>query len=131
MGEAGLVLDLMLAALLGVTLLHVLRLHRALQALRQDRAALDQVAQAFDSGVGAAQATLRQAADQLAGPLAGATALRDDLAFLSERGEGLADRLDALVRAARALQPAAVPAPPEPVRSRAERELLLALKGRR
>ena len=128
MGEAGFILETILAALLGFTMLHAIRLHRSLERLRQDRSALEAATLAFDEGMRAAQHALRQASEQLAGPLANAGSLRDDLAFLSERGDTLADRLDALVRAARPLAQAAPAA--EPARSQAERELLLALQAR-
>jgi hypothetical protein len=63
---------------------------------------------------------------------AAAERLRDDLAFLIERAEMLADRLDGLVREARprAADAPATTAAPGP-RSEAERELLRALKGLR
>ncbi|MFC7612061.1 DUF6468 domain-containing protein [Teichococcus aestuarii] len=68
---------------------------------------------------------LRAAADSagrgMAEQTASAQALREDLRFLVERAEGLADRLDAAIRQARGTAPAAArPAPspvPSPVRS--------------
>jgi hypothetical protein len=87
---------------------------------------------------------LRAAADgagrQVARQIDAAKALRDDIAFLTERGERVADRLDTLVRSARPLaaEPQR-PFAPEPraaeddstmprVRSQAERDLLKALR---
>ena len=140
-------IELLLMVLLAATLLHAVRLHRALSAMRQDRETLQDAVAGFDNGTRQAEAgltRLRDVAEQLAGKLGHAAGLKDDLEFLSERGEMLADRLDTLVRAARALAPAltaprAAPPPtaasygmPEPgrVRSQAERDLLVALKGR-
>ena len=158
MGGIDLAVEMTLIVLLGMTLLYAMRLQRALSGLRHDRAALQQAVEGFDSGTRHAEAELarmREAAAQLGAQLGHAAALRDDLAFLSERGETLADRLDALVRAGRNLElrpPAPVlalsaPAGPtinaEPqglqqlsnqlaprVRSQAERMLLAALQAR-
>jgi hypothetical protein len=154
MGGVETLLELILLVLLIATLLHTVRLHRALGAMRQDRATLMDAVEGFDSGTRQAEAglgRLRDAADQVGGQLAHAAALKDDLEFLSARGEQLADRLDALVRAARTLEPppqaepprvgwapapAAAPIAPAPIapaasamRSQAERDLLLALRG--
>jgi hypothetical protein len=64
----------------------------------------------------AAMVRLRAAAElagrQVAERVAVAEPLRDDLRFLAERAEGLADRLEALVRAARPLAAAAAPSAP-------------------
>lgn len=139
MGGIGLLLDLVLVGLLAATMLHAVRLHRALGGLRQDQGALDRAVAGFDDGARSAEAglaRLRQATEGLAGQLTAAAALRDDLVFLSDRGEGLADRLDTLVRAARPLGSAhpagpAATEPGQPTRSQAERNLLAALQARR
>ncbi len=136
MGGIGSVLDLVVIGLLAATMLYAARLHRALGALRQDRVALDQVVAGFDEGARTAEAglaRLRQAADQMGAQLDRAAALRDDLSYLSDRGEGLADRLDALVRVGRpmAAGPITQAEPAGPVRSQAERNLIVALQGRR
>lgn len=136
MGGVDILLELVLVGLLSVTLLHAVRLQRMLGALRQDRATFEAAVSGFDGGARDAEAgllRLREAATQVDGQLRNATALKDDLLFLSERGERLADQLEALVRSGRGLgsaPPAAEPEPP-PVRSQAERSLLLALQARR
>jgi hypothetical protein len=148
--------------LLALTLFHALRLERALGVLKRDRAALAELVQGFNDATSQAEAgidRLRGAADgagrQIARHVESAVALKDDLIFLTERGEKLADRMDGLVRAARgmtdrmpeparaapsfAASPAAAPAPVAPaladpaeeeprVRSQAERDLLKALR---
>ena len=133
-------LDLVLIALLAVTLFHAVRLERALGVLKRDRAALEELVDGFNASTRQAEhgiERLRDAADgagqQLARQLQTAGALRDDLHFLLERGQALADRLDGAVRAARAR--AVEAARPEPlaadepaVRSQAERDLLRALR---
>jgi hypothetical protein len=105
MNNAAIWLDLVLIALLAATLFHALRLERALGVLKQDRAALEQLVAGFNGATSQAEAgveRLRGAADgvgrQIARQIETAKGLRDDLQFLSERGEKLADRLEGLVR---------------------------------
>lgn len=142
-------LDILLIVLLAATLFHAIRLERALGVLKRDRAVLEALVAAFNTSTRQAETgveRLRAAADgagrQVARQIDSAKALKDDIAFLSERGERVADRLDALVRAARPLAsepPRQVvtpdPQPPEAdipgmprVRSQAERDLLKALR---
>lgn len=126
-----------LLALLAALLPFAWRLDRRLAALRVAGGDLDESARAIAQATEAAEAALvrlRATAEQsgrlVAERVATAEKLRDDLAFLAERAEVLADRLDLLVREARPLaeaSPAAAPAP----RSEAERELLRAIKGLR
>ncbi len=148
MGGYDTVLELALVGLLVLTLVHALRLQRALGGLRGDRAALHDAVAGFDGGTRRAEAALTQLqalSDALAHQHERAAALRDDLAYITDRGEGLADRLEGVVRTARVLEPAAPPPPPPvapsyapakeapaaPLRSAAERNLLFALQGRR
>jgi HAMP domain-containing protein len=105
-------LDIALIVLLGVTLFHALRLERALGVLRRDRSALEELVAGFNASTRQAEQgieRLRGAADgvgkQIARQIDAAEGLKDDLVFLSERGERLADKLDKLVRAARQLAP--------------------------
>jgi len=158
-------LELALVVLLAATLFHALRLERALGVLKRDRVALEELVSGFNSSTRAAEQgidRLREAADgagrQIARQIDSAAGLKDDLQFLMERGNRLADQLDHLVRAARPLahdatrtpaaEPRGYPAaepdgyaaediasppadlePPEPrMRSQAERELLKALR---
>ena len=161
MGGMQWTLELGLVALLVATLFHAIRLERALGVLKRDRAALQGLVQEFNSSTQQAEAgveRLRGAVDgagrQIARQIEGALALKEDLMFLAERGERLADRLDQLVRAGRPMdvaQPrggnaeARAPAKtrvladdpdadggePPRVRSQAERDLLLALRSAR
>ena len=67
---------------------------------------------------------------EVAKQIAAGNMLRDDLVFLGERGERIADRLEAAVRAAKAQstsEPAEVRETPKP-RSQAEEALMKALR---
>ncbi|PZW41296.1 hypothetical protein C8P66_1213 [Humitalea rosea] len=128
----------LLLGLLGVALPFLLRLERQLRAIRAERGAmadgeagLRQASEAAESAALRLRAVADGAGRGLAERVAKAEPLRDDLRFLTERAEALADRLDGLVRAARPLAPArAVAAEPpqaERVPSQAERDLMRAL----
>lgn len=94
--------------LLSATLFHAIRLERRLGVLKRDRAALEALVKGFNDATvraEAATARLRGAAEgagrALGTQLDGAESVRADLAFLLERGEALADRLDEGIRSAR------------------------------
>jgi hypothetical protein len=126
MGDAQLLLEGALVLLLGITLFHAVRLERALGVLKRDRAVLEDLVAGFNDSTRQAEAgveRLRAATDgagrQIARQIEQAQRLRDDLAFLGERGERLAERLEGAVRAARmagdtAAVTAAFVAPPAP-----------------
>jgi hypothetical protein len=128
-------LQLVLLALLGAAIPFALRLERALREIRRDRGALEGSAQGLGEAARMAEAAmvrLRASAElagrQVAERTAVAEPLRDDLRYLIERAETLADRLEGLVRAGR---PIAAEAPrmaePAPLQSQAERDLVRAL----
>lgn len=131
-------LELVLVGLLVVTLFHAIRLERALVRLRRDRASLEKLVTGFAASTQQAESgiqRLRSAADgagrQLETQFAKSVSLKDDLAFLTERGDRLADRLEALVREARPL--AQKPArgddtAPPASHSQVERDILQALR---
>lgn len=127
-------LQVAVLTLLGAALPFVLRLERTLTALRRDRAAIE------GSAVGLAEATrmaeaasirLRASAEmagrQVAERLAAAEPLREDLRYLVERAEAMADRLDGTVRAARPLAAETAAEPATAGRSRAEQDLMRVL----
>ena len=154
-------LDIGLVVLLAATLFHAVRLERALGVLKRDRASLEALVATFNASTRAAETgveRLRAATEgsgrQIQRQIESANTLKDDLTFLVQRGEGLADRLDDLVRSARPaaarpigvhpVEPAAArgyavsdralePAQAEPAeasrgRSQAERDLMKALR---
>ena len=137
-------LELVLLGLLAATLFHAVRLERALGILKRDRVALQELVAGFNTsthqaeiGIERLRATADSAGMQIARQVDAAMTLKDDLVLLTDRGERLADRLDALVHAGR---PLVADVPPrlsvvsdssatEPrVRSQAERDLLKALR---
>jgi hypothetical protein len=108
MGDAQLLLECALVLLLAVTLFHAVRLERALGVLKRDRAVLEDLVAGFndstrqaEAGVERLRAATEGAGRQIARQIEQAQRLRDDLAFLSERGERLAERLEGAVRSAR------------------------------
>lgn len=116
-------LEIVLTGLLAATLVYALRLERALGVLKRDRSALEELVAGFNASTRQAEAGIERlhgAADgagrQITHQLDEARALKDDMAFLLERGSRLADRLDSLVRVGR---PLAVESP-SPVTNEAE-----------
>jgi hypothetical protein len=153
-----LICDVTVALLLIATIGYAAVLNRRLGVLREDRAKLEELIQGLNVASVNAQngiAGLRKATDDvgrdLEKELAASRSLRDDLHYLIERGGAVADRLEGSIRARRDDGPriAEVPGAPrtggkvaqlrtpaEPQEagaqiSRAERELLRALGGRR
>jgi hypothetical protein len=129
-------LQIVLLALLGAAIPFALRLERALREIRRDRGAMETSAQGLNEAArmaDAAMVRLRASAElagrQVAERTAVAEPLRDDLRYLIERAESLADRLEGLVRAGRPIAAdaprAAEPAPA--LQSQAERDLLRAI----
>jgi exonuclease VII small subunit len=142
MGGAEIWLELALTGLLAATLLQAIRLQRAIRSLRTERDSLDDAVAGFDSGTRKAEAglaRLHDAAQRLTGDMSQALSLKEDLCLLVDRGAQVADRLEALVRATRRLETvpasrsaAAMPnGAATPVRSQAERDLLMALQAAR
>jgi hypothetical protein len=110
MAGAEWLLETVLVLLLGATLFHALRLERALGVLKRDRAVLEELVEGFNDSTRQAESgveRLRAAADgagrQMARQIETAQRLRDDLTFLSDRSEKLAERLENAVRGARML----------------------------
>jgi hypothetical protein len=135
-------LELVLVVLLGATLFQAIRLERALGILKRDRASLESLVVGFNTSTNQAESgiqRLRAAADgtgrQIETQISQSISLKDDLAYLTERGDRLADRLDKLVRAARPLaqeragdKPQAAKAASPTATSKVEHDLMAALR---
>ena len=108
MGSAQWVLELALLLLLAATLFHALRLERALGVLKRDRAVLEELVEGFNDSTRQAETgieRLRSAAEgagrQISRQIESAQLLRDDLSFLADRSDRLAERLETVLRSAR------------------------------
>ncbi len=93
-------LDALVACLLAAVIVYAWRLNRMLVGLRDGKAELAATIAKFDEAAAHAEravAQMGQAADQagegLRAAMGEATALRDELVFLTERGDGIAARL--------------------------------------
>ena len=122
MGGAQVALELALVLLLGATLFHALRLERALGVLKRDRAVLEELVTGFNDstrqaelGVERLRAATEGAGRQIARQIEQAQRLRDDLGFLTERGDKLAERLEGGVRSARMMADHMAPSAPAPL----------------
>ncbi len=131
------VLDLAIILLLVPTIVYAVILNRRLTTLRRSRDELAKVVSSFNEATMRAEAGIpklkkatTEANTALQDRVEKAHTLRDDLAFMIERAEEMADRLEGAVRAGRsegvqppAAPPAARPAPAQPDPSVAARTL--------
>jgi len=152
-----LVLDVIVAILLIATIIYSIILNNRLTQLRKHRDDLAKLVAAFndatmraEAGIPKLKRTAEEAGSFLQERVEKAQSLRDDLAFMIERADSLANRLEGSVRSARSetrsssaqVRPAAARTSPSPLpanveddfdddRSEAERELLRALQATR
>ncbi|RVU34653.1 hypothetical protein EOI86_17500 [Hwanghaeella grinnelliae] len=99
--ELSLVLDILIACLLVAVIVYALRLNKSLSVLQQSKSELEKMLKSFgDSTEKAEQAIQRvkeastQNRDSLNKLLSEAETLREDLAYMIERGNSLADKLE-------------------------------------
>ena len=95
-----LIIDIAVAVLLVVTIAYAITLNR----LRRDKKDLENLARTFGESTQRAEENLNQlrtVAQALDIQMQRAQTLRDDIAFLADRGGSTADRLEELVREAR------------------------------
>ncbi|MGQ0664509.1 MAG: DUF6468 domain-containing protein [Pseudomonadota bacterium] len=139
-----LILDGLMLVLLAVMIGYAATLSRRLRAWRADRAELARLierlgraAERAEAGLGNLKRASEETGAALETAIAKGRSLRDDLAFLVERAEPLADRMAASGRTAsgagREVKTAGARTGPEPTESRsaAERDLIRALKALR
>ncbi len=105
----GMILDVVVILLLVPTIIYAVILNRRLAALRRSREELSKVVASFNEATMRAEAGIpklkkatTEANHTLKDRVEKAQTLRDDLAFMIERAEELASRLEGAVRAARA-----------------------------
>lgn len=99
-----LMLDIVIAILLVATIAYAFLLNKRLAGLRRDKQELEKLAMTFGQATLRAEESLGKLkimASGLDAELDKAQALRDDLAFLTERGAAAADQLEDAVRKAR------------------------------
>ena len=163
MSSFAMLLDGLMIVLLVATIVYAWELNRRLATWRSDKGELEKLIERFNQAAQRAEtgiATLKAASEDtgrtLNREIVKAQSLRDDLAFLIERAEPIADRLMDQTRGARPMAspvahpvgpvgevasttvapPVAPPAAPladraDPPLSQAERNLLMALQARR
>lgn len=123
---ASLLLEGLLAVLLVATIAYSVMLDRRLRTLRQSRDEMQALLASFTAATAHAQAglvalreTSQSAGESLQSDIERAKALRDDLGFLLDRGNSLADRLEGGIGAARVAAKTAAPRA-DMLRARAE-----------
>jgi uncharacterized protein YoxC len=128
------VLELVLIALLGATLFYALRLERIIGVLRRDRVGLGDVLATIRAALDDAQAgieALRSMADgtgrALTRDIEAARQAQQDLQFSLDRLEGVAAKVEAVIKSGRTLASDDAPAS-APAYSKAERDLLKVLR---
>ena len=111
----GLILDVLFAGLLMAALVYMARLNRRLGALRAGREEFEALLKRFaaateqaQANVGAMKAAAESTGKGLQEEIDQARGLREDLAFLADRANSLADQLEVAISRSR---PAAAPSP--------------------
>lgn len=99
--ELSLVLDILIACLLVAVIVYALRLNRNLSVLQQSKSELEEMLAGFTQSTEKAEQAIQrvkeastQNRESLNKLLSEAETLRDDLAFMIERGNSLADKLE-------------------------------------
>ena len=105
-----LVFDAMIIVLLVITIIYAIILNRRLEAFRNAKDEIQAVVTEFSGAMAQAEqgmATLKEVADvggdALQNAVERATRLADDLAFLKDKGDATADRLEDLVTRSRSI----------------------------
>jgi len=107
-----LILDSLVALLLVVTIGYAYVLNKKLGSLRRDKSELEKLAMSFANATVRAEESigkLKTTTDGLHARMDKAEALRDDLVFLTDRGDSAANRLETHIREARGMTGVANP----------------------
>ena len=106
--QLSLFLEVIGATLLAVMIVYAVRLNRRLATLQEDKTEFERLMMSFtdstsraESSVARLKASATDTAQALQESVTRAQALRDDLAFMVDRADELADRLEAAIREAR------------------------------
>lgn len=122
--ELSLLLDIALAGLLAAVIGYAIVLNRNLKALRNSKEELERLLSGFSAATGQAEDAIERAKDaathnasSLNGIVRKAESLREDLTFLIERGEKIADAMESGIarNRARAAEPDGLAEAPAPV----------------
>lgn len=104
----GIILDVVVALMLGAAIGYAYILERRLRALHADRAALEalitglaETSSRAEAGIAGLHAAADQIGSELQERIDRAGSLRDDLGYMLDRGGQIADRLERAVRAGR------------------------------
>jgi biopolymer transport protein ExbB/TolQ len=102
------ILDLLVIAMLAATIVYAVALNHKLSSIYQNRGELQQFLTTFTTSLAKAEESMRllkgsgeTAFSMVQEHMQRATALRDDLSFLVERGDAIATKLDDTIREAR------------------------------
>lgn len=109
----GLVVDVLGAVLMAAVIFYVIRLNANLKTLKAGKAELEALISAFTESTNRAEASVlrlkasaTETATALQANVTKAQELRDDLAFMTDRADELATRLEGAIAAARGVSPA-------------------------
>ena len=138
MSNLELIINLTIIALLVPTIIYAYRLNNSLKELRQNQNSLAQLVNALNEATFKAENSIpkiksvtEHSSEGLKEVVDSAKELKDDLLFINERADNLADRLESVISSSRNIQPTSTPTTKTTVdqRSEAELELLKALRS--
>lgn len=139
MSSLELIINLIIIALLIPTIVYAYRLNNSLKTLRQNQNSLAQLVNALNEATFKAENSIpkiksvtEHSSEGLKEVVDSAKELKDDLLFINERADNLADRLENVISSSRNIShstPVSKPQSIEDNRSEAELELLKALRS--
>ena len=129
-----LIINIIIIALLIPTIIYAYRLNKSLSELRQNQKSLAQLVSALNEATFKAENSIpklksatEHSSEGLKEVVDSAKELKNDLLFINERADSLADRLENVISTSRTIKPAEEPSPvtnPANDRATAELELL-------